>query len=84
MNVEESCIFTKTFDDGNTKVQFDFKYNDENYNYFKISDKVIKSEFLHKSDGTYNRRQELSVVFSLTGKFHRTGKYYKMVAQMFY
>jgi hypothetical protein len=84
LNVKNSYIFIKTFDEGNKKIQFNFKYNNIDYEYFKISDEAIKKEFLNEYDGTHNYRENLPVVFSLTDKYRPTGKYYKMVAQMFY
>lgn len=84
LNVKNSCVFIKTFDDGNSKVQFNFEYNGINYKYFKISDTKVKNNYLDKCDGSYMFRKDLTVVFSLTDKYDRTGKYYKMVAQMFY
>ena len=84
VNVKNSCIFIKTFDDGNRRIQFNFEYNNIRYNYFKISDEVIKNTFLSQHDGSYNHRDNLAVVLSLTDKYDYTGKYYKMVAHMFY
>ncbi|WP_303863548.1 hypothetical protein [Alkalibaculum bacchi] len=84
VNVKDSCIFIKTFFDGNRRLQFNFTYNGMKYQYFKISDKLILTKFTNISDGNYNYRDDLPVVFSLTDKFKKTDQYYKMVAQMFY
>ncbi len=84
VNVKNSSIFIKTFSDGNRRIQFNFQYNNISYNYFKISDEVIKNVFANQCDGLYNYRENLPVIFSLTDRYSNTGKYYKMVAQMFY
>lgn len=83
VDVKNSYIFIKTFPD-NRKLQFNFLYNNIEYKYFKISDIAIKNTFIDEADGRYNYKDELPVVFSLTDKYNLTGKYYKMVAQMFY
>ncbi len=83
VNVKNSYIFIKTFH-GNRRLQFNFAYNNTEYQYFKISDELVKATFADKRDGVYNYRDNLPVVFSLTDKYNVTGKYYKMVAQMFY
>jgi hypothetical protein len=84
VNVIDSHIYIKTFEDGNRKTQFNFEYNNIKYSYFKVSDEVIKSALANKPDDRYYQSENLSVVFSLTDKYEKTGKYYKMVAQMFY
>ena len=80
---ENSRIFIKTFDNGDRRLQFNFYYNGESYNFFKISDENIRTQFASYPDGSYNCKENLPVVFSLTDKYIRTGKYYKMVAQIF-
>lgn len=84
LNVKNSYILIKTFDDGNRRIQLNFEYNNKSYKYFGISDKVIQDNFRNLQDGVYNRRDDLSVVISLTDKFTITNKYYKMIAQIFY
>lgn len=84
LNVQSSYIFIKTFVDGKKKLQFNFKYNNLIYKYLTISDIVIKDKFESESDGVYDRRDNLPIVISLTDKYEPTGKYYKMVAQLFY
>lgn len=83
LSVINSSIFIKTFNDGHRRLQLNFTYNNANYRYFKISDEVINNRFLNYPDGVYDSRDKLSAVFSLTGKYDITNKYYKMVAQMF-
>lgn len=83
LNVKNPCVFVKTFYDGNKSIQLNFTYNNINYPYFKISDVAIKTEFLNKNDGTYSLKENLPVVFSLTDKYYKKNKYYKMVAQIF-
>jgi len=84
VNVKNSYIFIKTFEEGNPRIQFNFEYNNIEYKYLKISDEIIRNALANKFDGSYYRRENLPVVFSLTDKYDKTGKYYKMVAQMFY
>ena len=83
VNIEDSEIFIKTFSD-NRKLQFNFNYNGIEYKFFQISDKEIGKQYSDYSDGAYKLKRNLAVVFSLTDKYQMTGKYYKMVAQMFY
>lgn len=83
LSVKNSSIFIKTFNDGHRKLQLNFSYNNSNYRYFKISDVIVNNNFTNYPDGIYDSRDNLSAVFSLTGKYEITGKYYKMVAQMF-
>ena len=84
VNVKNSYIFIKTFEEGKPRIQFNFEYNNIEYKYFKISDEVIKNTLANRPDGSYCSIENLPVVFSLTDKYEKTGKYYKMVAQMFY
>ncbi len=84
VNVKNSCVFVKTFQPGKPRYQFNFVYNNINYEYFKISDRKVISSLDNVGDGRYNHKTNLPVVFSLTGKYQLTGRYYKMVAQMFY
>lgn len=84
LNVKNSHVLIKTFEDGNRKFQLNFEYKSIGYKYFTISDKFVLSCLANKPDGKYFDRDELSVVFSLTDKYEKTGKYYKMVAQIFY
>jgi len=59
------------------KTKFNFLYNNNWYFNFSVSD----SNYVNKNtdfDG-----KDVVVVFSLTDKFERTGKYYKMVANIF-
>lgn len=83
VKVNNPTIFIKTFSDGNRKLQFNFEYKGIKYKYFKISDENIKNKYINKQDGHYNLGLNLSVVFSLTDKYSKTGKYYKMAAQLF-
>ena len=83
VNVKKPHIFLKTFSDGNKRVQLNFEFNNHEYNYFKVSDEIILKKYETKQDGSYNIGENLSVVFSLTDRFDKTGKYYKMVATAF-
>lgn len=82
LNVKNSYFFIKTFN-GNKRVQFNFEYNNQIYKYFKVSDKKILDKYSNKSDGTLDKKESRIVVFSLTDKYYKTRKYYKMVAQLF-
>lgn len=84
VNVKNSYIFIKTFEEGVPRIQFNFSYNNLEYKYFKVGDEVVKRNLINKPDGSYYFRANLDVVFSLTDKYDRTGKHYKMAAQMFY
>lgn len=81
LRVNNPYIFIKTFE--NQKVQLNFEYNNCNYSYFKISDPQVKRYYASKCDGSHDHREYLDVVFSLTDKHIESGKYYKMVAQIF-
>lgn len=82
LNVKNSCIFIKTFSDsGDKSIQFNFEYNNQNYIFFKVSDKKILDKYSDKCNGRFDEKEFRRVVFSLTDKFK--GKYYKMVAQLF-
>lgn len=83
VNVEDSCINVKSFPERKL-IQFNFKYKGEDYRYIKIGDERIKNLYENKTDGYYNEREELPVVFSLTDKYNRDNKHYKMAAQLFY
>lgn len=84
VNVKNSSIFIKTFSDGKKRIQFNFEYNGISYRYFKVSDEAITKALANQADGSCYYRDNLAVVLSLTDKYQLTGKYYKMVAQMFY
>lgn len=84
LNIKNSYVFIKTFDDGNRKIQLNFEYNNINYKYLSISDKEVLDFYRNKPDGIYSRKDNLCVVISLTDKYVVTNKYYKMVAQLFY
>lgn len=83
VNVQNPQIFIKTFYDGNRRVQLNFEYNNVAYRYFKISDIAVLKAYAGKWDGVYNLKDNLPVVFSLTDEYKKTGKYYKMAAQIF-
>lgn len=48
INAKNSNIFIKTFLDGNRRIQFNFVYNNITYQYFKISDELVKNNFADK------------------------------------
>ncbi len=83
VEVRNSRIFIKTFENSR-RIQFNFSYNGVGYSFFKISDEAVQKSFSDFPDGSYNHRDTLPVVFSLTDKYTVTNKYYKMAAQLFY
>lgn len=80
LEVESPQIVVKTFE--NKKVTLDFRYNQEQYSYFALSDINFKQKYIGCSDGRYTISDSLNVVFSLTDRY-TDNKYYKMVAQVF-
>jgi len=73
----EICI--KTFE--RKKIQLNFSYKSKNYKYIKIGDLSILNSYAN--NGYYQLNQPTAAVFSLTGKYNYSGKYYKMLAQLF-
>ena len=63
------------------KWKVNFEYNGLQYNNISIGDISIRSRF--PDYGTYPIEGFHKAVFSLTGKYEITGKYYKMLAQLF-
>ncbi len=74
-------IFIKTFQ--KKRIQLNFNYNEESYNYIRISDTSIIQQYQNKSDGLYALGNNRIAVFSLTDKYALSKKYYKMLAQLF-
>lgn len=86
LNVEYPIISVKTFDNETSnkqRIDLIFRYRNTWYRYFRISDPVIKGQYADKKDGDYRFGSSRIVVLSLTGKYEGSGKYYKMVAQIF-
>lgn len=67
------------YDKKKWKVNFD--YNGFNYSNISIGDISIRSKY--DKYETYSIRGRHKAVFSLTGRYEMTGKYYKMLAQLF-
>lgn len=67
------------YDKKKWKVNFD--YNGFKYSNISIGDIAIRNEYYDY--GTYKILGKHRAVFSLTGKYDKTGKYYKMLAQLF-
>lgn len=59
-----------------------FRYNNESYAFFSISDIEVYNEYKIKDDGTYPLGDECYAVFSLT-RPHVDNRCYKMVASIF-
>ena len=59
-------------------------YNGQWHNNIKIGDHNVLNQYLDYNDGDIDKLHSPSIcVFSLTGKFEPTNKYYKMLAQLF-
>ncbi|WP_303930394.1 dual OB domain-containing protein [Ruminococcus sp.] len=63
------------------KWKVDFEYNGVHYSNISIGDISIRNEY--NGYGIYQIQGRHKAVFSLTGRYERTGKYYKMLAQLF-
>lgn len=81
VKIQDPVVFIKTFD--KKKIQLCFTYMGRRYNYFRIEDPTLKQQFWEYDDGIYNLDNEMYAVFSLTGKWNVTGKYYKILANIF-
>ncbi|TJX12703.1 hypothetical protein E9840_12260 [Tissierella creatinini] len=81
LNVNNPSILIKTFE--KKKIQFNFEYNGCSYNFFQVGDELVRSKYMNRVDGKYPYNDNVDVVFSLTDKYSNTGRYYKMVAQLF-
>lgn len=79
LQVESPVFFIKEFPD-NKAVQLNFSYRGREYNYFKITQDDLKRYYENKPDGRYHSGSNV-FVFSLTDRYYRNGKYYKVVAQ---
>ena len=66
---------------GKKKWKTDFIYNGFTYNNINIGDIYVRDTY--SEYGIYPISGRHKAVFSLTGKFDVTGKYYKMLAQLF-
>jgi hypothetical protein len=65
------------------RVRLSFYYNGISYKWFAVSDIELEKAFIHRKCGNYPLANECIAVFSLTEKYERNGKYYKMAAQLF-
>lgn len=81
LKVKDASIWVKTFE--NKKISLNFTYDDIQYKYMKISQIDLLNYYKNKTDGSYPLGT-VTVVFSLTDKYYRNGKYYKVVAQILY
>ncbi len=81
VKVHYANIVVKTFN-ANKKISLCFKYNGEWYNYISISQKSILEEYKNMDDGRYTIKDVVYAVFSLTDRYCRDGKYYKVVSQI--
>ncbi|MCM1307363.1 MAG: hypothetical protein NC223_02055 [Butyrivibrio sp.] len=79
VHIENAQYFIKTFPEGK-KIQLNFRYNGTRYSYIRVTQKDLLQFFSDKTDGFYDANEEV-FVFSLTDKYEKTGKYYKVMAQ---
>lgn len=63
------------------KWKVNFEYNGSKYSNISIGDISIRNKY--NNYGTYPITGRHKAVFSLTGRYEMTGKYYKMLAQLF-
>lgn len=83
VKIENPVVNVTTYPE-KKKITMSFTYNGETYSYFSISDRTIKHEYSMKPDGYYRDFGSNTIAtISLTGKYLRTGKYYKMIAHVF-
>lgn len=81
LKVKDASIWVKTFED--KKISLNFTYDDIQYKYMSISQIDLLNYYRNKTDDSYPLGT-VTVVFSLTDKYYRNGKYYKVVAQILY
>lgn len=82
VKIQNPFINIKTFE--RKKFQLCFDYNNSHYDYIRIEDSSIVKRFMSYKDGNYSLGNDVYAVFSLTGRYEKTGKFYKMVAHLFY
>lgn len=82
VKIQNPYIVVKTFE--KKKIQICFDYNNYHYDYIRVEDPTVVKQFMYSDDGRYNLENEIYAVFSLTGKYEKTGKYYKMLAHLFW
>lgn len=81
LKISSPKVIVKTFPN-QKKVSLNFRYNNESYAFFSISDIEVYNEYKIKDDGTYPLGDECYAVFSLT-RPHVDNRCYKMVASIF-
>lgn len=81
LKIQNPTICVKTFE--RKKVSINFTYNNIEYRYIQIGDSELYKKYKTYPDGYYQIANEKIAVFSLTGKYIKDGKYYKMLAQLF-
>ena len=67
--------------DGHKQFKLNFECDGINYSEFAIGDIKIRELFKDKKAGNYKFCDKAIIVFSLTDKYPRDGRYYKMAAQ---
>lgn len=79
LQVDSPKYIVKSFPERKV-IQLNFSYRSNLYSFFKITQKELKDFYQREPDGSYIAGTR-SFVFSLTDKYERDGKYYKVVAQ---
>ncbi len=82
VKIQNPYIVVKTFE--KRKIQICFDYNNCHYDYIRVEDTNVVEQYNRCNDGTYYLPNELYAVLSLTDKYYKTGKYYKMLAHLFW
>ncbi len=85
VKIQNPVIVIKKGYDGKKKFTIEFDYKGRKYVNFTIGDMNLKDNLIGYDVGKYRDPNciEKYAVFSLTGQYNETGKYYKMLAQLF-
>jgi len=65
------------------KLSLEFKYNEQEYKGFSLSDIPFYKKFKEFEFGEYKLAESCYATLSLTGRYKEDGRYYKMAAQIF-
>lgn len=79
VKIADASVWVKTFEE--KKISLNFTYNNVQYRYMSISQTDLLDYYRKKMDGSY-QLGTVFAVFSLTDRYYRNGKYYKVVAQI--
>lgn len=79
IKIRNASVWVKTFEE--KKISLNFTYNNVHYRYMSISQTDLIDYYRIKADDSYPLGT-VCAVFSLTDRYYRNGKYYKVVAQI--